>query len=85
MGNILVMLLIAKLFFKVLQFYDVTKCVPGITTDNTNNNFTFIRELKMHISEIDTKNFHLNLAARHLIKILDSEVEETANILTFSC
>ncbi|CAH1954524.1 unnamed protein product [Acanthoscelides obtectus] len=77
---------IAKLFFEVLQFYDVTKCIQGITTDNTNSNF---RELQTHISEIDTKNIHfvcfahiLNLAARDFMKILDSEVEETANILT---
>lgn len=82
---------IAKLFFQILQFYDVTRCVQGITTDNTNSNFTFIRELKKFICDIDTKNIHfvcfahiLNLGARDFMKILDSEVEEAANILTDS-
>ncbi|XP_072375514.1 uncharacterized protein [Diabrotica undecimpunctata] len=80
---------IAKLFFEVLQFYDVTKCIKGITTDNTNSNFTFISKLKTFIYDIDTKNIHfvccahiLNLGARDFMKILDSELEEAANTLT---
>lgn len=74
---------IAKLFFDVLQFYDLTDSVQGITTDNTNSNFTFIKELKGFISDIDTQNSHfvcfahiLNLGARDFMKILDSDFED---------
>lgn len=80
---------IAKLFFNALQFYDLTNFVQGITTDNTNSNFTFINELQNFIPDMNPKNIHfvcfahiLNLGARDFMKILDSELEETENTMS---
>nr|CAI5848690.1 unnamed protein product [Callosobruchus analis] len=80
---------IAKLFSEVLQLYGLTNSIQGITTDNTNSNFMFIIELKKSIPDIDPKNNHfvcfahiLNLGVRDFMKILDSALEESDNMLS---
>nr|CAI5863824.1 unnamed protein product [Callosobruchus analis] len=79
---------VVKLICEVLQLYGLTNSIQGITTDNTNGNFTFVNILKTDIPGTDSKDNHfvcfaqiLNLSARDFMKILDLELEEFDNTL----
>ncbi|CAH1112994.1 unnamed protein product [Psylliodes chrysocephalus] len=71
---------IAQLFFKVLRFYNIENKIQGVTTDNTESNFTFTSHSSTLIPSFHAKNNHF-LCFAHILKL---GAKDLMNLLTDS-
>ncbi|CAH1114784.1 unnamed protein product [Psylliodes chrysocephalus] len=75
---------IAQIFNNSLKFYHLENNIQGVTTDNTNSNFTFATELEKLNENFYSRDMHfvcfahiLNLGAREFMQILQVNIDET--------